>query len=265
MTSDNLSDRSIEDALRGKLGRPLRFFASLSSTNETALHWAARDAPHGALVVADHQTAGRGRWGRTWVSPRGRSLLFSLILRSAMPDRLGLATTALGVAVAEGLEASAGLDANLRWPNDVIVDGKKLAGILVETVSSRGSVDALVAGIGLNVSVAAADLPADLRPTATSIALATGKHAPDRSEILAAVLARIEHRWEKLSSDPEEVLRAATERSAVLGREVEIRFPDGSTATGTALRLASTGGLEVSMGGVHKVLESAEIVRIEAR
>jgi BirA family transcriptional regulator, biotin operon repressor / biotin---[acetyl-CoA-carboxylase] ligase len=180
-----------------------------------------------------------------------------------MPERLGLITTALGVAVAAALEECTSITAMLRWPNDIMVERKKLAGILVESVTHRGAVEALVAGIGINIRVTENDFPAELRPTATSIVLVTRADIPDRSQILGAVLERIEEMWARLAIDPDAIVAAATTRSAVLGREVVVRFADGSTATGTAHRLAPGGGLEISIGGVHRVLESAEIVRIE--
>ena len=265
MRGDDLNESTIDAALRGSFGRPIRFFASVASTNEVALHWAGRDAPHGALVVADYQSAGRGRWGRTWVAPRGRALLFSVILRPTDPKNVSLVSTALGVAVAEGLEACASLDAKLRWPNDVMVDGRKIAGILVETVSHGGAIDALVAGVGINVATRAQDLPEELRTTATSIAELQGK-APLRAQVLAEMLDGIERVMSALDVEGgrEDVVARATARSAVLGREVVARFADGTTMAGTASRLTSTGTLEISVDGRATVLDSAEIVRMEA-
>src|SRR5919109_1429219 len=138
---NDLSRARLDRLLTGRFGKPYMLHATTGSTNDDALAWAARGAPEGALVAAEHQTAGRGRWDRRWLSRPGASLLFSVLLRPERPaSALGLLTTAAGVAVAEGIEEACGLPCGLRWPNDVTAGGRKLAGVLVETRLRAGTV-----------------------------------------------------------------------------------------------------------------------------
>lgn len=234
---------SIEAALTGSFGRPLKFFESIPSTNSEALAWAAQGAPEGAVVAADHQTAGRGRRGRAWLSEPGRLLQFSVVLRPALPlDRLGLLIVGLGVACARGIDAVSGLVASIKWPNDVTVEARKLAGILVETRVVGARLDAAIAGIGINVGWGLAELPADIAGSATSVVAEMQRRGladvPSRPRILAAVLAAIEDVYPKTSSEGRvEVLGEATARSEVVGRDVSVRFSDGKSWEGRATRL----------------------------
>src|SRR5680860_1413471 len=143
MTSD-LSAARIEGALRGRWGRPLRFFEEIESTNSEALEWAEEGAPEGAAVVADHQSAGRGRLGRTWLSEPGAVLPLSVVLRPRLPpDRFGLLSAAAGVATAEAIAEVSGLSCRLKWPNDVTISGRQVAGILHESRVSTAGVPAI--------------------------------------------------------------------------------------------------------------------------
>jgi BirA family transcriptional regulator, biotin operon repressor / biotin---[acetyl-CoA-carboxylase] ligase len=260
--------RRLEGAPQARFGRPRRVLDVTGSTNDDALAWAQREAPEGALVVAGHQTAGRGRWGRRWESVPGAGLLFSLVLRPQRPvAEIGLVTTALGVAVAEGVESVCGLECRLKWPNDVTVAGRKLAGVLVETRLVGSTVTVAVAGVGINVDWAAP--PPELADRATSVAAElrrTGRPADvDRGALLAAVLDRFEHLYPSAIHAPDTVLRRATRRSEVLGRAVQIRRADGSALAGTATRLLATGELEVRAGGHSVTVEAGEIERVRAQ
>ena len=170
------------------LGRPRLHLRRTDSTNTRARELAARGAPQGTLVTAAEQTAGRGRQGRSWSAPPGRSLLCSVVIRE--PPRL--LPLAAGVAVAE-VAAAAGAPARLKWPNDVLVDGRKLAGILVE---GRPQDRWAVVGVGLNVAVREADFPPELRGLAATLGL-----EPDAIEpTLAALLIELE-RWVTAPAD----------------------------------------------------------------
>lgn len=262
--SEPLSQTAIEQALTGTFGRPLRFFEEIGSTNTEASAWAKRGAPEGALVVTNHQTRGRGRWGRSWSSSPGKLLQFSLVLRPHVPlDRLGLVTTALGVACAEAIEDLCGLGPTIKWPNDVRLGGRKVAGILVETELSGTSVDVVIAGMGVNVSWAAEDIPAELRDTTTSLAAEMGtNNEPPRSALLAEVLKAFELRYCALPDEADGLVRAATVRSDVLGREVTVALATKDTVTGTALRLSHTGELELQTADGIRVLSVGEIARL---
>jgi BirA family biotin operon repressor/biotin-[acetyl-CoA-carboxylase] ligase len=144
VATDVLTPEVVESAASGRLGRPCRVFASVGSTQDEALAWARAGAPEGALVVADEQTAGRGRRGRLWLSPRRRSLYLSVVLRPRpAPALAGALSTALGLSVAEAVEFVHALPAKLKWPNDVVVEGRKLAGILVESSAGERGIEAV--------------------------------------------------------------------------------------------------------------------------
>ena len=187
------------------LGIPLHVLDETTSTNDEAKLGAKSGAPHGACWVAESQRAGRGRQGRVWSSPPGENLLFSVLLRlTCAPARLpplalvaGLATRdAIAKALAHSPHSphsprgtgAAGADVRLKWPNDVLVDGRKIAGVLIEATLSGSKVDAVVVGIGINVHTRA--FPAELTGTATSLAIVAGEGSSfDRGEVLADVLA----------------------------------------------------------------------------
>ena len=206
------------------------------STNARARELAARGAPHGALVTAGEQTSGRGRQGRTWSAPPGRALLGSLVLRE--PPRL--LPLIAGIAVAEAV----GLRALLKWPNDVLLDGRKVAGILVE---GRPQERWAVLGIGLNVALRTADFPPELRGRAGSMGLEPTAIEPT----LTAVLHALE-RW--IAAPPQQVLDAVRDRDALRGRRV--RWADGE---GRADGIDDEGRLLVLTGEGPRSLDAGEV------
>jgi len=171
--------------LRGRFGRPYTFVERCPSTQRLL-----DGAPEGAVAVADEQTEGRGRLGRAWQAPAGTGLLFSIVLIPAVPpDRLPELSTVAGAAVAEAIEAEADLHATVKHPNDVLVGGRKVAGILAEAVEGR-----IVLGVGVNVSQTEAQLPtAD--PPATSLALEGA--SVERAALLATILERLEAHYDR--------------------------------------------------------------------
>ena len=178
-----MGDRIDEGEVRGALrpGLPwtdLVCLAVTDSTNRVAMEMAENGAKHGTVVVADAQTAGRGRMGRRWVSPAGKNLYVSLLLRPSVPtvDATRLALVA-GVALADAVEA-VGVPASLKWPNDLYCGGRKAAGILAEMASDPDGVRHVVIGVGLNVNMEEADFPPDLRGTATSLRILRGEGIP---------------------------------------------------------------------------------------
>lgn len=184
------------------LGRPRVHLREIGSTNDRARELAAAGAPHGTLVTADLQHAGRGRQGRTWTAPAGQALLMSLVLRDP-PELLPLAAA---VAVAR----ACGEEAQLKWPNDVLLAGRKVAGILAEGRPQQGWA---VLGIGINVAVDPAALPAELRERAGTL----GRAPQDREPLLADVLAGLE---EALTLEPAALLGRWRARDGLRGREV---------------------------------------------
>jgi BirA family transcriptional regulator, biotin operon repressor / biotin---[acetyl-CoA-carboxylase] ligase len=180
-------------ALGSGLGRPMVLLAETSSTNDVATRAARDGAPHGATWVAEQQTRGRGRRGHAWLSPPGEGLLFSVLLRVACaPARIPPIALVAGLAVRDAVAAASGASIGIKWPNDVLVGGRKVAGVLVEAVTVGSRVEAIVIGIGINVHTRS--FPAEIADTATSIALvASPSSAPlERAAILASVLAALD-------------------------------------------------------------------------
>jgi BirA family biotin operon repressor/biotin-[acetyl-CoA-carboxylase] ligase len=222
------------------LGSPRLHFRRTDSTNERARELAARGAPCGTLVTALEQSAGRGRQGRTWSAPPGRALLCSLVIRE--PPRL--LALAAGVAVAEVV----GGDAKLKWPNDVLLDGRKVAGILVE---GRPQERWSVLGIGLNVAMRDEDLPAELRGRAGTLGL-----APDAIEPTLVELLRSLQRW--IAAGGEEILEAVRARDALIGQDVRWAGGEGRTEG-----IDEEGRLVVMTEGGRAALEAGEVHLIE--
>jgi BirA family transcriptional regulator, biotin operon repressor / biotin---[acetyl-CoA-carboxylase] ligase len=170
----------------GVLGGPLIHLDTTGSTNDHAHQLARAGAPHGTVVVAEHQTAGRGRQGRSWETARGRALTLSAVLR--LPDpQLALLPLAAAVAVCEACEQLAAVEAQIKWPNDVWIDALKVAGILIEARPQEGWA---VAGVGLNVNTRGEEFPSELRPIATSLAVAAGTAIP-RDDVLDTLFGRL--------------------------------------------------------------------------
>ncbi|MGH2750143.1 MAG: biotin--[acetyl-CoA-carboxylase] ligase [Actinomycetota bacterium] len=256
MASD-LSDEILERALVGRFGRYRRVYDSIDSTNLEALRWAAeQDVAEGALVVADVQTEGRGRWGRRWLSAPGAALMFSIALRPTSSPHAGLLTTAAGLAVAQAVERTSGLRTALKWPNDVLVNERKVSGVLVEARTVGHATDAVVVGVGINLHWRGADFPPEIAARATSIAQeveSAGRgRVPARADLLAAVLLDLEDCYDELDTKRgrAEMIGRAAGRSALLGREVSVRFADGSSKQGIAAGLAEDGALLLDDGTV---------------
>jgi BirA family transcriptional regulator, biotin operon repressor / biotin---[acetyl-CoA-carboxylase] ligase len=219
-----------------RLGRPRLHLRVAGSTNERARELAAAGAPHGTLVTAGEQTAGRGRQGRTWTAPAGRALLCSMIVRE--PPRL--LPLAAGVAVAEAV----GDQALLKWPNDVLVAGLKVAGVLVE---GRPAERWAVVGIGLNVALAEDDFPPELRGRGGTLGLPVSAIEPT----LAALLTALE-RW--IDATEADLLDAVRARDALLG--VSVRWAGGS---GRGAGIDAAGRLIVATAGAEVRLDAGEV------
>ena len=182
-----LTPEDVVPRLRGRLGQPYRFVERTASTQRLL----GEDDPEGAVAVADEQTEGRGRLGRQWLAPAGTSLLVSVLLRPEVePARLPELSLVAGRACAEAIAETAGLETEVKFPNDVLVVGHKVAGILAEASEGR-----VVLGVGVNVSQEAAQLPPDARTPATSLLLETGRGI-DRAELLVALLDLLERRYD---------------------------------------------------------------------
>ena len=227
------------------IGRPRVHHRVTDSTNERAKTLAAAGAPHGTVVTADEQSAGRGRQGRVWTADPGHALLVSLVVRGLGKGDELLPLVA-AVAVCEASETAASVSCRIKWPNDIWIDGRKLCGILVEGRPQEGWA---VVGVGVNVSTPA--FPGELAETATSLALASGA-APSREQVLDALLASLE-RW--LTAPAAQVLAAWRERDALLDAPVAWNGGRGKGAGITdagALTVETDAGIvELDAGEVH--------------
>jgi BirA family biotin operon repressor/biotin-[acetyl-CoA-carboxylase] ligase len=241
----------------GGLWTGLEVLAETGSTNTDLAAAARAGAPEGAVLVAEHQRAGRGRIGRGWISPPRAGLTVSVLLRPPVPPaRWGWLPLLAGVALVEAVELGA---AALKWPNDLLVGERKCAGILVDAVG-----EAAVVGIGLNVTHTADELP----DGATSLALA-GARTTDREPLLRAVLDRIEHwygAWRAAGGDPDRCgLRDAyRERCATVGRAVRVALPGGAELTGEAESIDREGRLLVRTAGGSRAVAAGDIVHVRA-
>jgi BirA family biotin operon repressor/biotin-[acetyl-CoA-carboxylase] ligase len=244
-------------------GRDLVHLPCTGSTNDMAKELAARGAPEGTVVVADEQTAGRGRMGRQWIAPPTTCILCSILFRpQLLPTQTQRLTMLCGLAAADAVEEIAGLQARLKWPNDLIVESrvpnlesriwKKLAGVLTETAFKGDRVTFAVVGVGINVNVEA-EMLSELDSNATSILAETGQPT-DRAALLAALLAGVERRYEALKAgeSPHEEWAA---RLATLGQQVQI-VGSGETLVGVAESVDEDGALllRTADGTLHRLL-----------
>ncbi len=245
------------------IGSDIRRFASLPSTNDTALELGRSGAEHGTAVVADAQTKGRGTKGRSWHSPQGLGLYVSFIIRPDDPDAAGAAIPLLplaaGLAAADAVLGSAGVEARLKWPNDLVCGKKKLAGILSESVSRGGRFVFAVVGIGVNVNHGGSDFPADLRDAATSLKIVTGRDV-DREALLARLCQSLDSWYNSLIlGGKDAVIRAYESRMAfVPGDPVRVTTASGERP-GIFRGLAGGGGLRLERSGRVELVSLEEI------
>jgi len=256
-----LSAARVESALcRGGLWREIRVVDETASTNADIRAAADSGEGEGLVVVAERQSAGRGRLDRQWESPARAGVLMSLLLRPTVASaRLPLLPLLTGVAMAEAVRAVAELPAMVKWPNDVLVDGRKLGGVLVE----RTGDGAVVVGIGINVSTRPEELPV---PTGTSIQMAGG--SADRESLVKEALRAFERRYAAFTDAggaPASVLPAYREVCDTIGREVEVQLPDGASARGMAVAVDDSGMLVVrGADGVERTWSAGDVVHVRA-
>jgi len=259
--SDPLSLDAIRPHLATRvIGTTLHLHDQVDSTNRVLAALAHEGAPDGTVVVAESQTAGRGRLGRTWLSPRGLNLYVSILLTRALPPETVTWTPMLAaVAVLRAIRALTTLDVRLKWPNDVLAIrngvGRKLAGILVDAIGTGpGSRRAMVVGIGLNVNMPAAAFPEELRATATSLLIETGSSV-DRGQLLAALLDELERLYDHACTHGTGDIAAAYQAACdTIGKPVQVELIGSEQIEGTAEVLAPDGALRLRTKS-GKVLE----------
>jgi BirA family biotin operon repressor/biotin-[acetyl-CoA-carboxylase] ligase len=213
---DRLTADDIKAQLHaGVIGSEILVFEQTNSTNDVVAHMARSQAAEGLVVFAESQTKGRGRHGREWVSPRGKGLWFSVLLRPKFkPTAAARITVAASVAVAHAIRKHTGLDARIKWPNDVTVAGKKVAGILTELHAEGDEIIAAILGVGIDVNCRRAELP----DIATSLLIETGK-LQDRLALAAEVLSNLDHSYR---ADFDAVIAEWAQLSTTLGRQLVV-------------------------------------------
>jgi len=240
----------------GLFSRRVLWYLEVGSTNDVAACLADQGEPEGTVVIADAQLVGRGRHGRTWASPPGAGLYMSLILRP-VPDAVGLLTIAAGVALADGIQRATGLQPQLKWPNDVYIGTRKLAGILAEAGTSPDGVQHVVLGCGINRMAAA--YPPDVAARATAIESELGRPV-DRGLLLAECLAALNARYRELQARNRSRILACWRERAVstFGRRVEWDVA-GVTRNGIVEDIDDSGALLVRDGAVRARVISGEV------
>jgi len=228
-----------------RLGHTVIVRAETGSTNDDLREKAEAGAPEGLVLLAEAQTAGRGRLRRRWESPAGKNLLLSVLLRPALSaERAFQITLMTGVAVAQTLAEGYGLKPRIKWPNDVMVQGRKLCGVLAEMKAAAGQVEFIVLGLGVNLNLRRTELSEELQPLATSVAEELGRPVA-RAEFARALLEELETCYlDLLAGNWPKILEAWHSWAAIRGQEVLIELNEGKIS-GAALGLDQDGALRV--------------------
>jgi len=244
-----------------RFGAKVHVFDSIESTNTYARTLATTGAAEGTLVLADEQTAGRGRLGRRWVANAGENLTFSLILRPATPpDQINLLPLAIAVALAHGVRRATSLPVYCKWPNDLLLHGKKCAGILMESSLGNRGLEFVVVGIGINVNQRV--FPETLRSRATSLALHT-THPLNRISVLRTVLETLEQEYDSVASNGHRSTVAAwLELAPVIGKRVSADL-QGVTVHGTVIGIAPDGGLQLHTDAGDRTLFAGDVTILD--
>ena len=238
-------------------GQEIVYFPETDSTNRRAKQLAQEGAAHGTLVLADTQTAGRGRRGRGWISPAGDGIFMSLLLRPQIhPSQVAKLSLLTALATANTIARETGLDARIKWPNDIVISGRKVCGMLLEMTADEHAVYDVVAGVGINVHQREFD--PEIAHTASSLDLLAGR-CLSRAALICAFLEEFEQAMELAD---EEMMARYIERSATLGQKVQVISLTG-TFTGTAKKVTDSGSLlvEDETGELREVLAADVSVR----
>jgi BirA family biotin operon repressor/biotin-[acetyl-CoA-carboxylase] ligase len=242
--NDPLLPEQIRKILASRwLGHTIHFYHQVDSTNLTAVELAQRGAPEGTVVLADRQLRGRGRGDRLWYSPAGVGIYCSIVLRpKVMVAKAQLITLMTGVAVAKAVSLKTGLSPQIKWPNDILVNDKKVAGLLLESKATTTVVEHAVIGIGINVNHTSADLPEQLLGGASSLRMELGQ-AVERDGLIAQLFIEIESLYERLQrEDSAVILEQWRSFSATLGERVRLVQKD-KLLQGIAVDITEEGAL----------------------
>ena len=267
LTFSSTTASSLQASLRTFwLGKTLHPIEQVDSTNSQALLMTEVGTPHGTVIFANQQTAGKGRLGRHWHSPANTNLYCSIVLTQKPTQSLITWIPLIsGVAVAETLEELSGLPMSVKWPNDILFGAKKLGGILCETTAKGSSGWAAIVGIGINVNCEKSHFPLDLMETATSLAIEADRQF-DRRGVLTTLLAKLESYFDCLySSDLHALQSSYNSRSSTLGRAIRAHLVTGEHIEGFALAIGSEGELRVTPSNTSHQSTTGKSSPIEIR
>lgn len=241
-------------------GHPVLYWEKLDSTQIPAKELARKGAPDGVVVVANCQIAGRGRLGRTWVSPPDGGIYFSVIIRPSMrPEQIQTLSLVSAISVQDAIFSSLGIRSQLKWPNDILWEGAKICGILSEVSSEPGMVHFAVTGIGINANMTAGSM--GLEGSAVSLASILG-HTVHRGEIVASVIGSLHEGVRKMEREgPDAVISEYIRRCDTIGKRVRVVLDDGEI-TGTAHGIGEHGDLQVEVNGEIRSLSAADITHL---
>jgi BirA family biotin operon repressor/biotin-[acetyl-CoA-carboxylase] ligase len=254
----NFNDENLKKSFAGKyFGHQLYFFPQTGSTNDEAFSLGIAGAPEGGVVIADCQTKGKGRMQRLWHSPSGSNIYTSIILRPIIElSKASQIPITAGVAVAEVLERYCPGKVRLKWPNDVLIDGKKVCGILAQMKTSADGVDFVVLGIGINVNLSREQFPQDIREIATSLAIETGREI-SRLELIISLYENLEICYKKLLQKGFGPIKEKwLELAPMIGQTVAVIFKD-EAIEGKATGLDDDGSLILLTEGMNEIKVTA--------
>jgi len=252
-SGDLLNEFEVSNGLKSTLiGNKIVYINEVDSTNFYARKIASEGAQDGTVVIADAQTAGRGRLGRSWSSMAGKGIWMSLVLRPQIsPQDIQIITLGASVAVVKAIYEATGIKTGIKWPNDIVHQGKKLCGILTEMNSEVEMVNFLILGIGINVNHTASDFPEEIRHVATSLVLCSDERDKKdvklftRSDIIKKLLYELEQIYNKIKKGAvKDIIDDWKQYSATLGKKVRVMYKN-ETYTGTALDIREDGRLVV--------------------
>lgn len=245
-----------------EIGKKIIHYFLTDSTNTVALGFAAEGAPHGTVVVAEEQSGGRGRFGRSWHSEKSSGIYVSIILRPALaPACAPILTLMAGLAARQAVESASGIAPDIRWPNDLMLNNKKMGGILTEMSAELDRIHFVVIGIGLNVNHR--EMPLDLKPIATSLRIESGRSC-SRIHLLAALLKEMQHFYSMLIEEGSAAITKQWESASSFarGKRIRVRLNSGETF-GTTQGLESNGALRVRYDdGREEALISGEVAEL---
>ncbi|MDY0236185.1 MAG: biotin--[acetyl-CoA-carboxylase] ligase [Gudongella sp.] len=258
-TPDNIEFNEMQEDLQTSIiGKEIFYYDSLESTNTKAKEIAFQ-TKEGALVVADEQTAGKGRLGRIWTSPKSKGIYMSVILKPDIDPVNVARLTLLGAAAINLAFADIGIESEIKWPNDVVINGKKVAGVLTEMNSELGIINYIVLGAGININVNLEEIPEDLKERATSLKIVKGEEI-DRRELFIRLVSRIDELYTEFltTGDIDRAIQICIDNSAVIGKEIVV-YQGKEKRCGRAIEINKKGELLVQFDTGVENLFSGEI------